>query len=507
MEGRGVRRSTRLVANPATPRGDTVYVDFTNLSIEVNSDFEEPRGDVELPVEDDSDFDAILFDADETDSDVDGPDLDVDRIDPPVDGNETSDDEVCDPMDVDDPTSSDLSSDSPSPESTDSVPELSNRAGARSPIDHLKDFLIESRKGHLSTQFRRAFTSDRRIHELVDSVNLRFCDGLQEVLSADSPPPLAWFKSLPRVDAKSRNRAWGVYGIVMEKPGAIGLLYSGSGTSQSGGVRKRIRTYQLWIEDLDDPSRSMTIPKCMLQAQEEGYTITHIVMLCTCDPPRSSEFTDNLRLMVTATEAFFHCQFWTMEKKDREYGFKCPWPIEEFDYDGLCSHNPLWMKYYSKSLLTAEETKARDAAAMKVYRKRQLEAKRQWRIDNPDDWAAEKKKKNESDRNRRAKMTEERKSKSRAKRNANDTKKRAIAVVTPEQRRKRNAASSASARKRRANETAEKKEARQAYHRSAYQKTKARQTEEQKQRRLAQTRASKQRSKERRQQQSKVTDD
>lgn len=32
-----------------------------------------------------------------------------------------------------------------------------------------------------------------------------------------------------------------------------------------------------------------------------------------------------------------------MARRDHDYGFNhlCPWPLESFDYDGACSHNPL----------------------------------------------------------------------------------------------------------------------------------------------------------------------
>lgn len=56
---------------------------------------------------------------------------------------------------------------------------------------------------HKNPLFARFFTSPAILESIASAASLTFCPDLFEVLNAESPPTLEWFKSLPK-DTVSR---------------------------------------------------------------------------------------------------------------------------------------------------------------------------------------------------------------------------------------------------------------------------------------------------------------
>lgn len=76
------------------------------------------------------------------------------------------------------------------------------------------------------------------LEQLLSDSLLVFAPGLLDVLQPPTPPSVAYFKGLP-TDAN----CWGVYLLVLEKPGCRPKIYVGSGTDKDRGVARRFQQY------------------------------------------------------------------------------------------------------------------------------------------------------------------------------------------------------------------------------------------------------------------------
>ncbi|MCJ1443047.1 MAG: Protein kinase C-like 1 [Stictis urceolatum] len=159
--------------------------------------------------------------------------------------------------------------------------------------------------------------------------DIEFCTGLFDVLQASSPPSIDWFLSLP--SAGSPDLVWGVYIMILWKPGHRYILYVGSETLFVGCVRARFREYNRG-----------ELPRYVTEALRNGYTIKKKALLATRPITQAAKL-PVYRVVLLALEAIFACYFWAMYKRDHDYGFNhlCLWPLDSFTYDGACSHSPL----------------------------------------------------------------------------------------------------------------------------------------------------------------------
>lgn len=210
--------------------------------------------------------------------------------------------------------------------------------------------------------FTMVFTDLHILYEIAEAATLSFCPGLFDVIQAAAPPSLAFFKALP---AKPFGR-WGVYAIVLEKPGAEPLVYIGSGTSAKGGLSSRWTQYD----------NQTMLPRFVFSALQSGYTIVHKGMIVWTPLPAAADV-PRFRLLFVAVEAAFSFLFWTMYSRTKDYGMGscCPWALKEFEYRGLCSHSSLTEGVVGDFDLDADQLEALAAAAKKHhsrYRQRML---------------------------------------------------------------------------------------------------------------------------------------
>ncbi|SPO00107.1 uncharacterized protein DNG_02959 [Cephalotrichum gorgonifer] len=177
--------------------------------------------------------------------------------------------------------------------------------------------------------FAQYFDSLDSVQEAAISAGLCFAPGLLDVLESSTPPPLAWFKSLPTT---FRDR-WGVYLLVLEKPASPLLLYIGSGTSrQDHGLSSRMAHYD----------KKISLPQYVESALDEGYKITSKGALCWAPMPGYLHV-PIVRLLFILLETTLAYAFWTMKAKNGDYGmgFLCKWDRSTLGYEGLCSHPAL----------------------------------------------------------------------------------------------------------------------------------------------------------------------
>lgn len=213
-------------------------------------------------------------------------------------------------------------------------------------------------KNALFTQF---FYCQEVLSEICSTASLCFCPGLFDAVQAASPPSIEFFKGLPTNDRKR----WAVYAIVLEKSGAIPLVYIGSGTNALYGVSARWGFYNR----LD----FTMMPRHVCAALKDGYEITHKGILVWCSLPAAAKV-PIYRLLFLAMEAAFTYTFWAVKSRLTDHSMIscCPWALSSFTYGGLGSHNPLIELAAGDFNLSSEELEAVAAEAKKLKRQTKI---------------------------------------------------------------------------------------------------------------------------------------
>jgi hypothetical protein len=193
-------------------------------------------------------------------------------------------------------------------------------------------------------------TTQDVVEKLMSDSLLAFAPGLWDIVLANAPPSIAYFKSLPTYCVM----LWAVYVIVLEKRRCRLNIYIGSGTDKVSGAA-RLQQYDNMV----------TLPRYVKAALDDGYTITYKGLLCWAPlPTAATRFA--LRVLFLALESAFSITFWAMYSKTKDYGMPqhlCPWEIDALDYDGLCSHAAIAEQVAGENTLglTPEQLEATDA--------------------------------------------------------------------------------------------------------------------------------------------------
>jgi hypothetical protein len=137
-----------------------------------------------------------------------------------------------------------------------------------------------------------------------------FAPGLHDILKCPTPPPIEFFLSLP----KPKDDLWAAYPVVMTKPRRKPKNYIGSGTQTFGGYKNRIAVYdnESMPEKLRKGPLPAQIPRFVARACEDGYTTTHIGVLCWTKNP-APELGPRNRLRVVTAEVVFASIFYVMD--------------------------------------------------------------------------------------------------------------------------------------------------------------------------------------------------
>lgn len=158
------------------------------------------------------------------------------------------------------------------------------------------------------------------------SISSAIC--LDEVLRADTPPTNEFFYTLPLPPSKN---LWGIYVRVYEKPNHKPRLYIGSGTAAVGGVQRRLQDYI---------NGKRTIPSLVKLAVEDGYTCSHVGLLCWAPIP-PPELVPKARVRFVAMEAMFCQIFFALAETVVDISYWVPWKRADVVWEPLCSHTPL----------------------------------------------------------------------------------------------------------------------------------------------------------------------
>jgi hypothetical protein len=196
--------------------------------------------------------------------------------------------------------------------------------------------------------FARYMPDENGLAELAAKIPLEFAPGLTDVVQSDTSPTIAYFKTLPSPGKSDRETIWAMYLLVLEKLGCRDLIYIGSATDSIRGTAPRWSNYDGLVQ----------LPTYVQKAIDDGYTITHKGLLCQAPPP-SSGLQPGIRGLFKGLEAMFTFALWAIRTASRDSWASLrdvpPWPVDSFQYGGLCSHNPFLEAILGDHDLSAEE--------------------------------------------------------------------------------------------------------------------------------------------------------
>lgn len=219
-----------------------------------------------------------------------------------------------------------------------------------------------------SSQIKVLLKDEPTWRSVVEARELQTAPGLEQVLSSETPPPFAFFKSLP--SPSRHQKQWAIYVLCLEKPDCKPRLYVGSGTESQDRVLSRFRGY--------DSGRG-PIPQLVQRALDEGYTITHKGLLAWIDLPEPGQ-TQTQRARTLVLEAVFTILFVAARRSiiDQLYIEDLyRWKREDVEWDPLCTHLSFTEKVSATAVLSPAEleacaiaSKARNVEKTQRYRKR-----------------------------------------------------------------------------------------------------------------------------------------
>lgn len=232
---------------------------------------------------------------------------------------------------------------------------------------------ITTREDQRHPVFNNTILNNGVLGELISRMSWEFAPGFFDVLQAQTPPSTAFFKSLPTVQKKQ----WGIYLILLQKPGCPDQIYIGSGTDARSSSAARLVQY-----DTDHH-----VPRFVKRALQDQYIITHKGILCSSPIP-SPDLVPITRVLFVATEAACTFALWAIKqgKKAPSYAYMsdlCPWDLDSLPYVGLCSHNPLHEAVPGDHGFSAEELLAQASIIMERRARYQVQWRENEKVNNP----------------------------------------------------------------------------------------------------------------------------
>ncbi|KAI8159452.1 Pyruvate carboxylase [Colletotrichum sp. SAR 10_86] len=183
-----------------------------------------------------------------------------------------------------------------------------------------------SPKWAVNLVFFKIFAAKEEMAACLQQSAMHFAPGLWDVIRSETPPAVAFFKSLPTEYIKR----WAIYVLVLEKSGSIPKIYIGAGTEKRSGVATRMGQYR----------RGENYAANVQKALSDGYRIVHMGLLCWMPlPPASARIRS--RCLILILEAAFTLWFWAMASNTANYGMPVslrPWDPETLEYKGCYGH-------------------------------------------------------------------------------------------------------------------------------------------------------------------------
>lgn len=196
---------------------------------------------------------------------------------------------------------------------------------------------------------------------------LSLAPGLTDVLKSGKPPSLDFFKSLPGC---TKRHQWGIYVLVLERPGSKAKIYIGSGTHAVDRLKARCRGYKSGTGPWSKHTRT---------AMKDGYRLSSFGLLCWIDlPSPTQELRQRARMLVLESVMainFNACRETIVDKLYIEDFYL--WDRADTDWEPLFGHLSITEKVArngrlsdAELLAAAASRKERNRAKSQRYRKR-----------------------------------------------------------------------------------------------------------------------------------------
>jgi hypothetical protein len=213
--------------------------------------------------------------------------------------------------------------------------------------------------------YDKVFFDKEALSDTVDLADITFAPGVLEAMLSPTPPEVSFFQTLPSKELG----LWGVYCLVLEKPGCQPLVYTGEASEKSEGIKNRWRVY----DNPKVPSYREALPSRVRASLDNGFKITHKGVLAYYPIPEVRN-RPRVRVMNYALEAMFSFMFWTMHSKTKGYqiGSCCPWDRSTIPYDGLCTHSSLNDPIKARLDLSPEQLEQLEAESAEWEANRQI---------------------------------------------------------------------------------------------------------------------------------------
>lgn len=206
--------------------------------------------------------------------------------------------------------------------------------------------------------------SDANSRQKINDADINFAPLVSD-MQTDKPINLDYIKTNTLED---RTDTLGVYVIVMEMPGSRPAIYIGSGTSSVGGIRRRLAHYR----NPHCHTSWKLLPPRVKDRLNEGYTISHIGVLCETPSQYDPDNVTIFKSFVLVVETMMCSLLWTFQRLPEHEDapaipHMCPWALPSF-FDGL-NARAAWIESTNKGhrtstfILTDEQYKALEAEA------------------------------------------------------------------------------------------------------------------------------------------------
>lgn len=188
---------------------------------------------------------------------------------------------------------------------------------------------VEAPKWYINPDFQTVLADQSKFDDLAEACNLQLPSEVEALLNCPEPPDVETLLALPAPPRSS----FGVYAVIMTKPGKRSRLYVGSGTDVAVGVLGRSRAYR--------PNSTAALGQHIYTALKHGFTFAHVGILCHMATPRTG-LVPRARAFVLAAEGAFalllHAAF--RKEMDVKLDHLQLWDRTAVEWDPLCGHLP-----------------------------------------------------------------------------------------------------------------------------------------------------------------------
>ncbi|KAI8943450.1 hypothetical protein NX059_001459 [Plenodomus lindquistii] len=214
----------------------------------------------------------------------------------------------------------------------------------------------------------RIFSDIRNVVYLLQLLGCVFDSSLMPILCSGRPPSIQQIKSMTgiRQDDPFWRGKWGVYIVVLEKPGCRPKLYVGSSVDSQAGLFGRVAVYFTLY--------SPKLPKYVYLATQKDWEVTYVAVPFYFTKPTTAMLLGFAQTLVLSVKHTLTFRLWTMVGRWKNCTSLALWKREDQEYDGANNHSCM-REGHSMEEATPEEIeqdlrerKERNYAQHRIYK-------------------------------------------------------------------------------------------------------------------------------------------